>query len=152
MNNKIKKKILITGGTGFIGSHLAEKLVNLGHQVTVFDRYNPVYNIGNLSKSKLKDKINFIFGDIRDFDSVNNAVHKNDIIFHLAALIGIPYSYISPNAYIKTNIEGTYNVLEAGRLNKCEKIFITSTSEVYGTANYVPIDEIHCFRKSSYNY
>tara|TARA_B110000902_G_scaffold245118_1_gene298982 strand:+ start:125 stop:1135 length:1011 start_codon:yes stop_codon:yes gene_type:complete len=150
MNNKTKKrKILITGGTGFIGSHLAEKLVNLGHQVTVFDRYNPVYNIGNLSKSKFKEKINFIFGDIRDFDSVNNAVNKNDIIFHLAALIGIPYSYISPNAYIKTNIEGTYNVLEAARLNRCKKIFITSTSEVYGSARYVPMDEKHILQPQS---
>lgn len=143
------KKILITGGTGFIGSHLSEKLAHHGHDVTVFDRYNPTYNLGNLSNSKFQNKIKFIFGDIRDFDSVNNAVKRKDIIFHLAALIGIPYSYISPNAYIKTNIEGTYNILEAARINNCKKIFITSTSEVYGSAKYIPMDENHILQPQS---
>lgn len=143
------KKILITGGTGFIGSHLAEKCVVKGYKVTVFDRYNPNYNLGNLSDSKHKNKINFIFGDIRDYDSVNNAVSKNDIVFHLAALIGIPYSYISPNAYIKTNVEGTYNVLESCRNNKTSKVIVTSTSEVYGSANYMPMDEKHPLQPQS---
>ena len=143
------KKILITGGTGFIGSHLAEKCVAKGYKVTVFDRYNPNYNLGNLSDSKYKNKINFIFGDIRDYDSVNNAVSNNDIVFHLAALIGIPYSYISPNAYIKTNVEGTYNVLESCRKNKTSKVVITSTSEVYGSANYIPMDEKHPLQPQS---
>ncbi len=143
------KRILITGGTGFIGSHLAEKCVAKGYKVTVFDRYNPNYNLGNLSNSKFKKKIQFIFGDIRDYDSVNNAIKKNDIVFHLAALIGIPYSYISPNAYIKTNIEGTYNVLESCKNNKIKKIIITSTSEVYGSAKYLPIDEKHPLQPQS---
>ena len=143
------KKILITGGTGFIGSHLAELCVKRGYNVTVFDRYNPNYNLGNLSDSPFKNKIKFIFGDIRDFDSVNNAVKKKDIVFHLAALIGIPYSYISPNAYIKTNVEGTYNVLESCKNNKIKKVVVTSTSEVYGSARYIPIDEKHPLQPQS---
>ena len=143
------KKILITGGTGFIGSHLAELCIKKGYKVTVFDRYNPNYNLGNLADSPFKEKIKFIFGDIRDYDSVNNAIKKNDIVFHLAALIGIPYSYISPNAYIKTNVEGTYNVLESCKNNKIKKIIITSTSEVYGSAKYIPIDEKHPLQPQS---
>ena len=137
------KKILITGGTGFIGSHLAEFFVKKNFQVTVFDRYNPNYNLGLLENSDYKKKINFVFGDIRDYDSVSNAMKNQDIVLHLAALIGIPYSYISPMAYIKTNYEGTYNLLEASKNLKTKKIFITSTSEVYGTAQYVPMDESH---------
>ena len=137
------KKVLITGGTGFIGSHLAEYLINKKFKVTVFDRYNPNYNLGNLQNSQHKDKIKFIFGDIRDYDSTNRAIKDNDIIIHLAALIGIPYSYFSPLAYVKTNIEGTYNVLESVKSNKKKKVIITSTSEVYGTAEYTPIDEKH---------
>jgi NAD dependent epimerase/dehydratase len=143
------KKILITGGTGFIGSHLAEKCVKKGYKVTVFDRYNPNYNLGNLKDSIFRKKIKFIFGDIRDFDSVNNAIRGQDIVLHLAALIGIPYSYVSPNAYIKTNIEGTYNVLESSKNNKVSKIVITSTSEVYGSARYVPMDEKHPLQPQS---
>ena len=143
------KKILITGGTGFIGSHLAELCIKKGYKVTVFDRYNPNYNLGNLAGSPFKEKIKFIFGDIRDYDSVNNAINKNDIVFHLAALIGIPYSYISPNAYLKTNVEGTYNVLESCKNNKIKKIIITSTSEVYGSAKYIPIDEKHPLQPQS---
>ena len=143
------KKILITGGTGFIGSHLAEKCVKKGYKVTVFDRYNPNYNLGNLKNSICRKKIRFIFGDIRDYDSVNNAVKGHDIVLHLAALIGIPYSYVSPNAYIKTNMEGTYNVLESSKNNKVSKIIVTSTSEVYGSAKYVPIDEKHPLQPQS---
>ena len=142
-------KILITGGTGFIGSHLAELCIKLGYKVTVFDRYNPNYNLGNLENSIYKNRINFIFGDIRDFDSVDKAIKSSDAVFHLAALIGIPYSYISPNAYIKTNVEGTYNVLESCKNNKIKKTIITSTSEVYGTAKYVPIDENHPLQPQS---
>ena len=145
----MKKKILITGGTGFIGSHLAETLIRNGHKVRVFDRYNPNYNLGNLENSNLKSKIDFVFGDIRDYDSVLNAAKNCDIIFHLAALIGIPYSYVSPLAYIKTNIEGTYNILEAAKKLKTKKIFITSTSEVYGSAKYLPIDEKHPLQPQS---
>ncbi len=143
------KKILVTGGTGFIGSHLSEALVKNGYSVRVFDRYNPNYNLGNLKNSKYKSKIDFVFGDIRDYDSVVKAVKNCDIIFHLAALIGIPYSYHSPSAYIKTNIEGTYNILEAAKNLKTKKIFITSTSEVYGSAKYLPIDEEHPLQPQS---
>ena len=137
------KKILITGATGFIGSHLCELMVRKNFKVIAFDRYNPNYNLGNLQNSQHKDKIKFIFGDIRDYDSTNRAIKDNDIIIHLAALIGIPYSYFSPLAYVKTNIEGTYNVLESVKSNKKKKVIITSTSEVYGTAEYTPIDEKH---------
>ena len=100
----MSKRVLITGGTGFIGSHLAELLVEKKYKVTVFDRYNPIYNLVNLSQSKYKNKIKFIFGDIRDYDSVYKSLKNIDIVCHLAALIGIPYSYVSPLAYIKTNL------------------------------------------------
>ncbi len=145
----MKKKVLITGGTGFIGSHLAEFLSKKNFKVTVFDRYNPIYNLGNLKNSKYQNKIKFIFGDIRDYDSTNQAVKNNDIIIHLAALIGIPYSYHSPLAYIKTNLEGTYNILESVKNNKKKKLITTSTSEVYGSANYTPIDEKHTLKPQS---
>ena len=109
------KKILITGATGFVGSHLAELCVESGHKVVAFDRYNPNYNLGWLEKSKYNNEINFVFGDIRDYDSLLKAMQGCDVVFHLAALVGIPYSYFSPLAYIKTNIEGTYNVLESSK-------------------------------------
>ena len=109
------KKILITGATGFVGSHLAELCVEKGFEVVAYDRYNPNYNRGWLEKSKYKDDINFIFGDIRDYDSVLKTMKGCKIVFHLAALIGIPYSYISPQAYIRTNVEGTYNILESSK-------------------------------------
>ena len=143
------RKIIITGGTGFIGSHLAELLASKKLNVTVFDRYNANYNLGNLSNSKFKKKINFIFGDIRDYDSVFNALKGQDVVCHLAALIGIPYSYISPMAYIKTNVEGTYNVLESAKNLNLKKVLITSTSEVYGSAIYTPINERHPLQPQS---
>ncbi len=137
------EKIFVTGATGFIGSHLTEVLVKLGYNVVVFDRYNPNNDWGWLEKSSFKDDFEVILGDIRDFDSVSKAMKGCNSIFHLAALIGIPYSYISPMAYIKTNLEGTYNVLEASKSLDVNQILITSTSETYGSANYVPIDEKH---------
>jgi dTDP-glucose 4,6-dehydratase len=137
------KKILITGATGFIGSHLTELCVEKGFEVVAFDRYNPNYNLGWLEKSKYKNDINFIFGDIRDYDSVLKATKGCNIVFHLAALVGIPYSYISPQAYLKTNVEGTYNVLESAKYYDIEQSIITSTSEVYGSAKYIPINEKH---------
>ena len=137
------KKILITGGTGFIGSHLAEKAVKKGHKVFVFDRYNPNFTLGNLTNSKYKKNIEFIFGDIRDYDSVYKSIKKVDYVFHLAALIGIPYSYYSPLAYVKTNIEGTYNILEACKETNIKQAIITSTSEVYGSAQTKSISENH---------
>lgn len=139
----MKKKILITGACGFIGSHLAEECVRKGHEVIAFDRYNPNYSLGNLTNSEFVKEIEFIFGDIRDYDSVSKAVKKSNIVFHLAALIGIPYSYFSPLAYVKTNVEGTYNVLESVKNNNIEQAIITSTSETYGTAMKVPINEKH---------
>ena len=136
-------KILITGAGGFIGSHLTELCVNEGFEVKAFLRYNSRNNWGWLENSAIKNEIEIIRGDIRDYDSVSNAVEGCNAVFHLAALIGIPYSYTSPLAYIKTNIEGTYNILESSKQKKVENILITSTSETYGTAQFVPIDENH---------
>jgi len=135
------KKILITGATGFVGSHLTELCVEKGFEVVAFDRYSPNYNLGWLERSKYKNDINFVFGDIRDYDSVLKNMKGCKIVFHLAALIGIPYSYMSPLAYLKTNVEGTYNVLESSKSLDIEQTIITSSSEVYGSAKYVPIDE-----------
>ena len=137
------KKILITGATGFIGSHLAELLVEKGFNVLAFDRYNPNNDWGWLEGSPVKNDVEVILGDIRDYDSVQKAMNGCDAVFHLAALIGIPYSYDSPLAYIRTNVEGTYNVLEAAKNLNLEQVLVTSTSETYGSAQYVPIDEKH---------
>jgi NAD dependent epimerase/dehydratase len=137
------KTLLITGATGFIGSHLTEYFVEKGVNVIAFGRYNSNNDWGWLEKSTYINDFQVILGDIRDYDSVSKAMAGVDVVFHLAALIGIPYSYVSPLAYIKTNIEGTYNVLEAAKNLKVEQILITSTSETYGTAQYVPIDENH---------
>lgn len=136
-------KILITGAFGFIGSHVTEFFVEKGLNVVAFDRYNSNNDYGWLKTSKYKKEINFILGDIRDYDSVYNVMKGCSSCLNLAALIGIPYSYISPLAYIKTNVEGTYNVLEAAKNLEIEKIIITSTSETYGTAQYEPMDEKH---------
>jgi len=136
-------KILVTGATGFIGSHLSELFVEKGFNVVSFDRYNPNNHWGWLENSKYKDDIDVILGDIRDYDSVSKAMKECNAVFHLAALIGIPYSYVSPLAYIRTNVEGTYNILEAAKNLGVNQILITSTSETYGTAQYTPIDEEH---------
>ena len=134
-------KILVTGSSGFIGSHLTEYLVNKGYKVVAFDRYNSNNDYGWLENSKFKKKINFILGDIRDYDSVFKAMKGCSGVMHLAALIGIPYSYYSPTAYVKTNIEGTLNVLEAAKNLKLKQVVITSTSEVYGSANKKKLNE-----------
>jgi NAD dependent epimerase/dehydratase len=136
-------KVLVTGAAGFLGSHLTEKLVESGYKVRVLMHYDSNNNWGWLENSKYKKEIEFVLGDIRDFDSVYSAMKDIDEVFHLAALIGIPYSYLSPLAYIKTNIEGTYNVLQSAKLLKTKNILITSTSETYGSAQYIPIDEKH---------
>ena len=136
-------KILITGATGFIGSHLAELCVEKGYIVIAFDRYNPNNHWGWLEESAYKNDMEVILGDVRDYDSVSKAMKGCNAVFHLAALIGIPYSYISPLAYIRTNVEGTYNVLESAKNIKLDQVLITSTSETYGTAQYTPIDENH---------
>lgn len=139
------KKVLVTGADGFIGSHLVERLIDEGCNVKAFVYYNSFNSWGwldSFSKEKLS-KIEIFTGDIRDPNGVRTAVKDVDIIFHLAALIAIPYSYHSPDSYVDTNIKGTLNVLQAARDYKIKKILVTSTSEVYGTAQYVPIDEKH---------
>jgi len=137
----MKDKILITGAAGFIGSHLTEMMTKKGFKVVAFDRYNSNNDHGWLNNSPYKKDFEVILGDIRDYDSVNKAVKGCKGVLHLAALVGIPYSYFSPLAYVKTNIEGTYNLLEASKNNNVENIIITSTSEVYGTPKKIPISE-----------
>jgi NAD dependent epimerase/dehydratase len=136
-------KVLVTGAGGFIGSHLVEKCLALGYEVKAFVRYNSRNTWGWLETVSARDQLEVLTGDIRDADSVSKAMKDCNAVFHLAALIGIPYSYVSPLAYIKTNIEGTYNVLEAAKTLGLESVLVTSTSETYGTAQYVPIDERH---------
>jgi len=136
-------KVLITGAGGFIGSHLTESCVAQGHEVRAFVRYNSQGDWGWLEHSPVREKVEVVAGDIRDYDFVFGATKSMDAVLHLAALIGIPYSYISPLAYIKTNVEGTYNILESARRHGIGKVLVTSTSETYGTAQYVPINESH---------
>ncbi len=139
------KKVLITGSEGFIGSHLTERLLELGADIRAFVLYNSFGRYGwldDLSKQQL-DKLEIFMGDIRDANNVYQAMEDVDIVFHLAALIGIPYSYRSPESYVATNVLGTLNVLQAARKTNIEKFIHTSTSEVYGTALYTPIDEKH---------
>lgn len=140
MNNRT---ILVTGSDGFIGSHLAEQLTRDGHKVKALVQYNSFNSWGWLDDSHLKSEMEIISGDIRDSFFVKNAVKNCNCIFHLAALIAIPFSYYSPYSYLDTNVIGTLNLLNASRDNQIEKFIHTSTSEVYGTAQYVPIDEKH---------
>ena len=144
MNLK-NKKILVTGADGFIGSHLVEELVRQGMEVRAFVFYNSFNSWGWLDESpeELKTKIDIFSGDIRDPHGVEQAMQGCNVVMHLASLIGIPYSYHSPDSYVDTNIKGTLNILQAARKLELEKIVCTSTSEVYGTARYVPIDEGH---------
>lgn len=145
------KKILITGADGFIGSHLAEELVKKGYEVKAFVFYNSFNTWGWLDTldPEIMDHVEIFTGDIRDPHGVKKAMEGCDAVFHLAALIGIPFSYHSPDAYVDTNIKGTLNVLQAARELETERVLITSTSEVYGTAKYVPIDEKHPFQGQS---
>ncbi len=139
------RRVLVTGADGFIGSHLVEALVRQGAAVRAFVFYNSFSSWGWLDKidrSVLKE-IEVFQGDIRDPNGVRRAVTDREMIFHLAALIGIPYSYHSPDSYVDTNIKGTLNILQAARDLDVSRILVTSTSEVYGTARYVPIDEDH---------
>ena len=139
------KKILITGADGFIGSHLAEDLVKSGYKVRAFVFYNSFNTRGWLEQipRDIQQEMEIFAGDIRDPYGVKRAMSGCDIVFHLAALIAIPYSYHSPESYVDTNIKGTLNILQAARELGVEKIVHTSTSEVYGSARYVPIDENH---------
>lgn len=145
------KKVLVTGADGFIGSHLTERLLEKGYQVRAFVYYNSFNNWGwldTLPKQKL-EKIEIFSGDIRDPNGVREAMKGIDIVFHLAALIAIPFSYHSPDSYVDTNIKGTLNILQATRDLNIERVLVTSTSEVYGTAQYVPIDEKHPYQGQS---
>lgn len=140
-----EKKVLVTGADGFIGSYLVEKLIEEGADVKAFVFYNSFNSWGwleNLSKSKL-EKVEIFSGDIRDPNGVRTAMEGCEIVFHLAALIAIPYSYHSPDSYVDTNVKGTLNIVQAARILKVKRVLVTSTSEVYGTAKYVPIDENH---------
>jgi len=137
------KKVLVTGAGGFIGSHLTEQLVERGASVRAFVHYNALGSWGWLDESPVCSDIEVVAGDVCDRDSVRQAMHNREIVFHLAALIGIPYSYYAPVSYVRTNIEGTLNVLQSARELGVERVIHTSTSEAYGTAQYVPIDEKH---------
>lgn len=145
------KRVLVTGADGFIGSHLTELLVKSGYKVKAFAFYNSFGTYGWIDylPDEIKSEIEIFYGDIRDPNGVREAVRNTDGIFHLAALIAIPFSYHSPDSYVDTNIKGTLNVLQAARELETSKIIITSTSEVYGTAQYVPIDEKHPFQGQS---
>jgi NAD dependent epimerase/dehydratase len=139
------KKVLVTGGDGFIGSHLTEALTNAGYDVRAFVCYNSFNSNGWLDtlSNDVKKKIDFFPGDIRDPNGVREAMKGIDVVFHLAALIAIPFSYHSPDSYIDTNVKGTLNIIQAARDNKVKRLLVTSTSEVYGTAQFVPITELH---------
>ena len=141
--------MLVTGAGGFIGSHLTERLVELGAKTRAMVHYNALGSAGWLDESPVRKDIEVIAGDIADRDSAMLAIEGTEVVFHLASLIAIPYSYRAPASYIRTNVEGTLNVLQAARAAGVERVVHTSTSEVYGTAQYVPIDEKHPLRGQS---
>lgn len=144
-------RVLVTGADGFIGSHLTEALIEEGYNVRAFTFYNSFNTWGwldALPNEKIKN-IDIFSGDIRDPNGVYEAMQGIDMVFHLAALIAIPFSYHSPDSYVDTNIKGTLNILQAGRRHNTGRILVTSTSEVYGTAQYVPIDEKHPYQGQS---
>ena len=145
------KNILVTGADGFIGSHLTDLLLSKGYKVTALSMYNSFNNIGWLEdiKNTKSKNLNILSGDIRDYNFCEKITEKVDTVFHLAALIAIPYSYIAPRSYIDTNVIGTLNILQGAKLNDCSKIISTSTSEVYGSAQYEPIDEKHVLQAQS---
>lgn len=141
----VNKKVLVTGADGFIGSHLVERLLNEGCKVRAFVYYNSFNSWGWLDTFSVEQlaQIEIFTGDIRDPNGVYTAMKDIDVVFHLAALIAIPFSYHSPDSYIDTNVKGTLNIMQAAKNLNVERVLITSTSEVYGTAQYIPIDENH---------
>ncbi|GAA1627723.1 MULTISPECIES: SDR family NAD(P)-dependent oxidoreductase [Brevibacterium] len=141
------RRVVVTGGEGFIGSHLVESLLSAGADVTVFAHYKPYGENGHIAH--LLDDVRLVGGDIRDADQVSRVVAGADTVFHLAALIGIPYSYVAPDSYLQTNIAGTRNVAEAVRRHDVRRLVHTSTSEVYGSAITVPISEDHPLQPQS---
>lgn len=144
-------KVLVTGADGFIGSHLTEELVKAGHEVRAFVYYNSFNSWGWIDSldEKIKSQIEVVAGDVRDPYFVKRAMQGIECVYHLAALIAIPFSYHAPDAYVDTNIKGTLNILNAARELDTQRVLITSTSEVYGTAQYIPIDEKHPFQGQS---
>ncbi|WP_077597051.1 NAD-dependent 4,6-dehydratase LegB [Oceanobacillus kimchii] len=145
------KKILVTGADGFIGSHLTEELVKRGHKVKAFAYYNSFNSWGWLDSlpKEIMNEVEVFTGDIRDPNGVKEAMKGIEEVYHLAALIAIPFSYHSPDTYVDTNIKGTLNILQAARDLNTSRLLMTSTSEVYGTAQYVPIDEKHPYQGQS---
>lgn len=145
------KTVLVTGADGFIGSHLVERLIELGYKVKAFVYYNSFNSYGWIDTfpKSLMNQIEIFTGDIRDPNGVYESMKDIQAVFHLAALIGIPFSYHSPDSYVDTNIKGTLNILQAARKLKTERVLVTSTSEVYGTAQFVPITESHPFQGQS---
>lgn len=143
------KVVLITGADGFIGSHLTELVVKQGAKVKALSQYNSFNNWGWLEDVDCKNDIEVLCGDVRDAHYIKKITKDVDVIFHLAALIAIPYSYVAPDSYIDTNIKGTLNVCQSALENNVQKVIVTSTSEVYGTAQYVPIDEKHPLQPQS---
>lgn len=149
MSDLANKKVLVTGAGGFIGSHLTEKLVSEGASVRAFVHYNSFGRAGWLDYSPVRNDVEVIWGDITDSESVRRAVQGTEIIFHLAALIAIPYSYSAPYSYVRTNIDGTMNISQEALRAGVSRVLHTSTSEVYGTALYVPMDEKHPLQAQS---
>ncbi len=145
------RNVLVTGAGGFVGSHLAEELVNAGANVTAFVRYNSRNDWGLLDglAPGIKNSIEIIPGDLKDSDTVRRICRDRDVVFHLAALIAIPYSYVNPRDHVETNIIGTFNIMMGAKEGGVGKIVHTSTSEVYGTARYTPIDEGHPLQAQS---
>lgn len=144
-----KQNILVTGADGFIGSHLVEMLVRLGASVKALSQYNSFNHWGWLEDVACLTEIEVLNGDVRDPHYCKKITKDIDIVFHLAALIAIPYSYIAPTSYVETNVSGTLNICQAAKENGCERVIHASTSEVYGTAQYVPIDEKHPLQPQS---
>lgn len=136
-------RVLVTGADGFIGSNLTEMLISKGYEVKALSQYNSFNSWGWLEDINCKDKIEVVTGDVRDPHYCKHITQDVDIIFHLAALIAIPYSYVAPDSYVDTNIKGTLNICQAAKENNVKRVIHTSTSEVYGTAQYIPIDEKH---------
>lgn len=143
------KNVLVTGADGFIGSHLTELLINAGYEVKALAQYNSFNDWGWLEHTDCLEEIEVLTGDVRDPHFCNQITKNIDIVFHLAALIAIPYSYQAPDSYLDTNIKGTLNICQASLNNSVKRVIHTSTSEVYGTAQYVPIDEKHPLQAQS---
>ena len=143
------QRVLVTGADGFIGSHLTEVLLDKGCQVRALSQYNSFNYWGWLDDVGAHENLEVVCGDVRDANYCREITKNIDVVFHLAALIAIPYSYIAPNSYVDTNVQGTLNICQAAKDNGCSRVIHTSTSEVYGTAQYVPIDEKHPLQPQS---